>query len=185
MGLLFIDDQDWSSDVDVVICLSKRLLQPGFEHWRLSQCPLIIRDSKSWAETESWESRKKERERTEVCCGSGSARTILSETSLCAASPARSQRRRRSAFFHPDRPASVTFFPWLCELQSPRWSREVNTSLCPLISSLHLAPHRPLPLTTRSHQSPAPCLRKVAVSSLSPGCFHSFTPCRSWHDLSV
>ena len=44
----------------------KRLLRPGIGHWRLSQCPQITRDGKSWAQTESRESRKKER--TEVCC---------------------------------------------------------------------------------------------------------------------
>ena len=161
---------DLSSDVDVVICFTERLLQPG--HWRLSQCPLITRDSKSWAQTESWESQKKERENRGV---------------LAPAPPGQYCQRLHWArpggagvpFFHrhwtPDRPASVTFFPWLCELQSPPWSREANTSLCPLISSLHLASHRPL--ATRS----PPCLRKVAASS-APGCFHSFTPSRlSWH----
>ena len=135
------DHQDWSSVVDIVIRFTKRFSRPGLDigHWRLSQCPQIVRDGKPRAETESQESHKKEREnRGELAVaggGPGSGHIVR---------PAR-------ALFEEELLFSTDTDSRLCYLPSPgawRWGPVAFCEPRGQHSTPGITPHRPVP----SHQ---------------------------------
>ena len=112
---------------------------------------------------------ERKREREQRCAGSGSARTILSETSLCA-SPA---RRRRSAFFPPTLNPGQTRLCYLLSLAlwapvaslKPRGQHQ-------LVSSYQQPPPGLAPAT--GHQVPVPAVFEKSGSQLIAGLFSQF-----------